>query len=564
MASILYFDYDNEVKIWLGFLKDHKASYLWGIFFVILTNIAQVFSTRLFGFLIDFFEKQKMPLQWIAGETTIETFFNLFFLLLFTRLVLTTGRIGWRLTLARQTHHAAGFLREKVWDVARLFRIKDLRETFSKGILMNYSNSDVNSARFLFGFTLVGIVDFVFLVLITVITMLSIHVPLTLASFAALLVIPPFVKKLSQIEIKNYRIAQDKLGELNDSATKSIATVKLQKLTHTGLAWIKRLCIESEEYRQKRLQAAYTNLLFGPLMGVGSILGYIVLFFLGLYYVIEAQISVGDFVAMQGLIFLLSYPLMELGNYISEWQKGLASLRRLENVYGYETDPHLDTKDQLQKEHPYAFEVKNLSFSYNSDRPIIENLSFSLRQGGKLGIVGPIGAGKSTLVNLLSGLEREHQGEILFRGLPFSHYSHSKLREMITLIPQKSFLFASSIAQNISMDQDLSEEEIWKFLELAALKEEVKNFPHGIHTELGEWGVNLSGGQKQRLTLARALARNPKILFLDDCLSAVDTTTEKRILENLSRKLKDCTLIWVAHRTSTLRNCDQILELSHE
>jgi ATP-binding cassette subfamily B protein len=207
-------------------------------------------------------------------------------------------------------------------------------------------------------------------------------------------------------------------------------------------------------------------------------------------------------------------------------------------------------------------DVKDLSYSFIESAPLFSHLSFKLKKGGRLGITGAIGTGKSTLISILQGLEREISGgSVTFLGKPFSAYSHDHLRSYIGHVSQKPFLFADSIRHNVVMNSDLTDDEIWKYLDLAGLKDDVLNFPNGLDTELGEWGINLSGGQKQRLTLARAIAKKPKLLFLDDCLSAVDTITEELILKNLNIYLKDVTLVWVAHRKSTLKYCDQIFEL---
>jgi ATP-binding cassette subfamily B multidrug efflux pump len=209
-----------------------------------------------------------------------------------------------------------------------------------------------------------------------------------------------------------------------------------------------------------------------------------------------------------------------------------------------------------------VLEVHNLSYTFDESTPLFAHLNFKLKKGERLGITGPIGAGKSTLLSILTGLEREvSSGSVTLFGKPFSAYSHDHLRHYIGHVGQKPFLFADSIRVNVAMNSDLSDEEIWKFIDLAGLKEDVESFPNKLDTQLGEWGINLSGGQKQRLTLARALARKPKLLFLDDCLSAVDTITEERILKNLDQHLKDVTLVWVAHRKSTLKYCNQTFEL---
>ena len=177
--------------------------------------------------------------------------------------------------------------------------------------------------------------------------------------------------------------------------------------------------------------------------------------------------------------------------------------------------------------------------------------------------MGPTGTGKSTLLHILLGLKTQYLGEALFLGKSVKTYEHTPLRQHLTMVSQDPFVFADTIRNNIQGGGHKSDEDIWAILDLVSLKEEVENFPDHLDTPLGEWGLNLSGGQKQRLTMARAFIREPSFLFLDDCLSSVDTLTEEKILENMATYLKDKTVIWVSHRKSTLRLCDRILELDH-
>ena len=549
--------------LWLSYLKKHWKIYSIGCFFVLITNIMQVLSVRYFGWIIDFFNGKDPPFNFfLEQKSQTEKFYFLFFFLIAVRALLTIGRSGWRLSLARQTHFASSWLRENIWNCARFFKSEDLQNEFSKGNLMNNSNSDVSSSRFLFGFTLVAMMDVFMLGLITLGTMLFIDVKLTICSILILIFLPFFIKKLSKSEIKKYKVAQDSLSYFNELSTLAVSTTRLQRLTHTGRAWSKKLIVEAEKYRAMRLNAIKTSLLYTPVMGGASVLSYAVLFGIGIRQVFVGEITVGEFISMQGLIFLLQDPLMELGFIISEWKKGFTSLERLVRVYNHPQDKTLMRSGEIKETSFNILDVKNLHFKYQSkDHEIIRNLSFTLKKGEKLGITGPIGAGKTTLIQLISGLERRFRGEIEFLGKPFDVFGHEDIRKKIIIVPQKSFLFADSIRNNITMDHQMEDEHIWHHLELAGLKSEIENFSDGLDTELGEWGVNLSGGQKQRLTLARALSRKPELLILDDCLSAVDTVTEEFILENLKKEFNETTMVWIAHRKSTLRYCDRILEL---
>jgi len=550
-------------RLWWDFIKENKSMYIIGALMVVLTNGMQVLSTRNMGWILDFFTDKPLP-EILSGYGKLETFYLLFWVMLGSRIILTIGRWGWRMTLARQTHFASGMLRAKVWDNVRYFKNEDLASRWTKGVLMNASTSDVGSGRFIFGFTLVAVFDVLFLGILTLVTMFMINVPLTLMSLVVMIFLPFAVKKLSELEIKRYGDAQNKLSEFNDISSQVVSTIRLQRLTQTGQYWEQRLKSSAKDYQNKRFDLLKTSLRYIPVMGSSSLTSYGVLFFMGIGAVVNGSISVGDFVAMQGLIFLLQDPLMELGFIISEMKKGFTSLERLAEIYTTEQDETLLKKGEPVEEDDELMKINELSFSYKEGTKLIEDLSFSLSKGDRLGITGKIGTGKSTLVKILSGLIRGYDGEVVLAGKPFDFYGHSNLRKYIGHVHQKPFLFAESIKNNIAMDTVLSDDEIWRILEVSGLAKDVRQFPDGIETPLGEWGINLSGGQKQRLTIARALARKPKLLFLDDCLSAVDTVTEEQILKNLDKELEDTTLVWVAHRKSTLKYCNKILDFDKQ
>lgn len=552
--------------IWKTYIKDRWVIYSYGVFSVLITNFMQVLAPKNIGWIIDFMTKRPIP-KLLTGRTDQKTFLILFIVLVSSRIIINVFRFMWRITLGRQTHYACGMLKRDVWEHVRYFKKTDLDRKFTKGLLMSAVASDTNSARFVFGFTLIAITDVFFLGLLTIVTMSLIHFPMAILSFVVLLFLPIIVRRLSQKEVEQYKVTQDVLSHFNDLSSQAVATIKLQRLTQTGLFWEKRLNTIAENHRGQKLKGVHLNLLYIPIMGVASIISYIVLFSMGIYFTFNGKMSVGEFVSMQGLIFLLHDPLMSLGFIVSEWKKGFAALERLTEIYLHEKDNHLVIAGEMVNDEnstQVVLDVQNLSYSFDHSSPIFSNLSFRLKKGDRLGITGAIGAGKSTLLSVLSGLDRNiNTGNILFYGKDFSKYSHDSLRSFIGHVGQKPFLFADSVKVNVAMDKDISDDEIWSYLELAGLKEDIENFPNQLNTQLGEWGINLSGGQKQRLTLARALARRPKVLFLDDCLSAVDTITEEKILKNLDEHLKDVTLVWVAHRKSTLKYCNSTFELKN-
>lgn len=361
-------------SLWKSYLLEHWPIYLLGTLAVLVTNICQVLVTRNLGWILDFFSGVQIP-AFFNRWNREETFMVLFLILLLSRIFLFIGRWGWRMTLARMTHYAAAMMRSKIWDAVRFFKRDDLDRDFSKGMLMNASTSDVNQARFVFGFTLVAVVDTLFLGILTVSTMLLIHVPLTLWSLGILVLLPIIVRRLSGLEIERYREAQEYLGDFNDLSSQVVSTIRLQRLTQTGGFWKKRLMDSAEEYRNKRLGAVFTSLLYIPLMGSASIVTYIVLFVIGIQYVLAGQMSVGDFVAMQGLIFLMQDPLFELGFIISDWKKGFTSMERLSEVYNRDRDETLLIHGRDTDEHDVIIEAKDLVFRFpESDTPLIKEL----------------------------------------------------------------------------------------------------------------------------------------------------------------------------------------------
>ncbi len=554
-------DFWSPKKMILSFVANNKALYFFGVISMLTTATMQVSLPQIIGKSVDVLKNDTIS---IFGYGQKNSFLVLVISYVVVNLLLTIGRFGWRVTLARLTHLSNRWLRGIVWDKARFFYRSRLDEKFTVGVLMNASTSDAKTSSYLFGFTLVAAFDVVFLGAFTVISMLLISIPMTFGVLSITFFLPLVVSRLARAEGVRHSWAQALLSKFNDEASRAIATIRLQRLTSTGNFWERKLTDSAEAYRVKRFRAVLTSLRFFPVFGIVVTISYAVLFVMGIYFVQTDSLTIGEFVAMQGLIFLMQDPLIELGFVISDIQKAVTSLQRLADVYNEKQDSSLiENKEQLvDKDTTYTYEVSGLTHSYGGGINTLDNFSFNLKKGERLGIVGPIGSGKTTLTNILSGLTQNYSGTVKLHGKDIKSYGHEFLRNHISVVSQKSFLFSDTVKNNVVLGNgNYSDVQVWYFLELAGLKDEVQAFTDGLNTMLGEWGINLSGGQKQRLTLARALATNPKLLIMDDCLSAVDTVTERKILDNLNKFLEGRTVIWVAHRRSTLRYCDNIVEM---
>ena len=274
--------------------------------------------------------------------------------------------------------------------------------------------------------------------------------------------------------------------------------------------------------------------------------------------VIRGTISLGEFVAFSSYLMMLIWPMIAIGWVVNLLQRGAASMARLQKIFTTEPDI-IDGASDLNPEPEVR--VEGLTFRYpGTETDVLTDISFSLPKGATLGIVGRTGSGKTTLVELLMRLYDPPEGAIYIGGVDARDLSLSAIRSLFGYVPQETFLFAMSIADNIAFGTEgLSPERIRGLASLVDIDGEIDGFPDGYHTTVGERGDTLSGGQKQRVAIARALATDPSILVLDDSLSSVDTETEAAILGRLSSDIRNLTSIVIAHRISTIQNADLII-----
>ena len=552
----------NVWKLWYDFIKQRWLYYVLGIFSLLLSNTTSLMTPKVMGWVIDLLNKDPLP-TFLNRPTDLERFYLLFYILIFISIVLMLSRVGWHTFLLRQTTYASKWLRTKVWDHVRFFPQDKLDQEYNSGLLMSASNSDVHHAGAIFGKTILEVIYFLSLSSLIFLFMFWIDQQITLLTLALFLLIPVLIKMLAKLEKEQHQDAQHALAKFNEKCSQAIATIKLQRITQTGRFWNKRLIASAKIYRNRRLSAMHISLRWSLLMGAITVISYIFLFALGMRKVFSDELTVGDFIVIQSYLFFIKNPLLALGNAISEWQRGKMSLNRLATIYNEDQDLSFNQSNDEIIESETIFEVADVSFKYpEGERTVFEDISFTLKKGQRLGITGTLGSGKTTLINLLSGLERNFEGRIHFFGQDIRSYGHQSLRKYSSIVSQRPFLFADSIRNNLRLDENVSEEDLWNALYMVGLKSEIEQLPDGLDTFLGERGTNLSGGQKQRLTLARALATKPKLLFLDDCMSAVDMVTEDHIIQEMNKNLKDTTIIWIAHRKSTLKYCDTILDMS--
>ncbi|MFR1758622.1 MAG: ABC transporter ATP-binding protein, partial [Christensenellaceae bacterium] len=325
---------------------------------------------------------------------------------------------------------------------------------------------------------------------------------------------------------------------------------------------LKAFTVQSEQMRDANLDLTATSSLLNPLIQIFFGLSAMLSLIYGGMLTQSGAISVGDFTAFFSYLTLMMAPVMAIGRIVNLLQRGLASMRRLNSLLEQPTIPLME---EGEAEPPLQgnLSVRHLTFSYpRGDRNVLTDVSFELPQGKLLGVTGVTGSGKSTLLYLLLKFYRAPEGTIFIDGRDIRDLPARAVRELVGYVPQDGFLFNTTVEENIRFfNRALSYEELIAASRDAGLAGHVEGFPQGYQTPTGERGNHLSGGQQQRLAIARALALDPRILILDDSLSAVDTQTEHAILSRLRERLKGRTAIIVAHRLSALEHCDEILVL---
>jgi ATP-binding cassette subfamily B protein len=361
---------------------------------------------------------------------------------------------------------------------------------------------------------------------------------------------------------KRFEELQSQFGDLSAKAQENFSGIRVVKAFSQEEPEIRSFAAVNRDYLDKAVSLAKWNGLLWPLMGLllgGAVLAIL---YIGGQDAIDGRLTIGQLVQFLAYLQLISWPMIALGEVVNLVQQGWASLVRLQTLYDARASV-TDPIDPVETSIRGAIEVRGVSFAYGQSI-VLRDVSFSVPAGGSLAIVGPTGSGKSTLVNLLPRLFDAQQGEILIDGIDLRRYPLAALRRAVGYVPQETFLFSVPLRENVGFgtDHPLTTEELEWAGEISQLGKDVADFPARYDTMIGERGVTLSGGQKQRTAIARAVAKDPRILILDDALSAVDTYTEAEILKRLRGVMRERTSIVVAHRISTVKDADEILVLN--
>jgi len=535
------------------FFLAHKRFYIIGVLALILVNSAQLVMPKMLGNLTDLVASGEFSRADLAR-------FSLQFIAL--AVLIAVFRYVWRINIM-------GTARKMEYTLRNMFfeHLETLPPEFfnrnKTGDLMAHATNDIHAVRMAAGPGVVSTVDAVFMTTVTIYMMArTISWQLTIAALIPL----PFMLAVGvgfgRMIHRRFLRVQEAFSVLTDRVQENFAGIRVIK----GFA---RENSENERFRevnelnvQRNMALVRVHALFHPLVGYCASLAMVIILGYGGSLVLRGSITLGDFVAFYSYLGMLTWPVMAISWVINMIQRGKASMDRLNSIFSQRSeieDPAESALECLRGK----IEFRNLTFAYpTSTEPVLNDVSAEILPGQVVGILGRTGAGKSTLLNLLLRLYDAERGMIRLDDVDIQDISLEVLRTNIGYVPQESFLFSTTIKENIDFAATGSSlERVMKYAKIAEVYGNIVEFPQQFDTLVGERGVTLSGGQKQRIALARALIKEPQILILDDSFSAVDTETEEAILQNLRRIFPGKTVLIVSHRISTLKHADQILVL---
>src|SRR6202049_1040266 len=400
--------------------------------------------------------------------------------------------------------------------------------------------------------------------------MLSISPKLTLYAFLPLPIVSITIQYFGRKIHERFERIQAMFSEISARAPENFSGARGIRAYVQEEAEIAAFETSNQEYIKRSLKLVRLMGMLWPTLETMLGLAIVLVLWLGGREVIYGRITVGGFVAFTTYMVQLTWPIIALGWVINIFQRGTASMRRINEILVEK--PEIEDRESVQVksrtgESPVPTQIlgesefRHLNFSYGST-PVLRDINLHIPAGSSLAIVGPTGSGKTTLVSLIPRIYDADPGSVLIDGIPIREYPIATLRHNLGFVPQETFLFSETVRENIAFGkEDATDEDVRSAARAASIAEEIEGFPEPYKTFMGDRGITLSGGQKQRTAIARAIIRNPRILILDDALSSVDTHTEDKILNHLREIMQGRTTIFISHRVSTVRNADRIAVL---
>lgn len=558
----------------LSYLNRHFLHYKWhllgGIVFVAISNSFAIFPAQIIRYAIDFVQDSLMVFPLFNADPIIDSYSSMLTkaILLFSALVLSLALAkGFFLFLMRQTIIVMSRLIEYDLKNDIFEKYEALHMAFYKqnntGDLMNRISEDVSRVRMYLGPAIMYTINLIVLFVMVVVTMISVNAQLTLYVLTPLPILSVLIYLVSRKINQRSEKVQAKLSELSTFVQEAFSGIRVIKAYNRSAEREFEFTSLSNSYKDTSLSLVKVNALFMPSMILLIGLSTILTIYIGGRLTINGSITPGNIAEFVIYVNMLTWPVASVGWVTSLVQRAAASQKRI-NEFLNET-PDIQNTVTVPFETKGNITFKSVSFTYpDSGIKALDNVSFDVPKGRSIAIIGTTGSGKSTIANLLCRLYDATEGSIEIDGQDIRSINLDDYRNSIGYVPQDIYLFSDTISNNISFSTTINDTDnnaVEQAAKDAQVYANIVEFPKGFETRVGERGITLSGGQKQRISIARAIIKEPNILIFDDCLSAVDTETEERILNNLKRIMDGRTTLIISHRVSSVKHCDEILVL---
>ena len=559
----------KELSYLNKYLFKYKRRLSLGLLFIIVSNVLAIIPAQIVRRAINLVEENIALYRVFEGFSLQETIYAVFggSILIYGVAILVLALLrGFFTFLTRQTIIVVSRLIEYDLKNEVYAHYQALPMSFYRrqntGDLMARISEDVSKVRMYLGPAIMYGLNLLTLFLILIPYMLSVNARLTLYTLIPLPLLSFSIYYVNNIINRKSEEIQRSLSALSTFVQEAFSGIRVLKAFVRESDSVRTFKQESDDYKDKSISLARVNALFIPLIMALVGLSSVITVFIGGGEVISGAISAGVIAEFIIYVNMLTWPVASLGWITSIVQRAAASQKRINEFLETKTD--ITSEAGLEREIQGDIELKNVTFLYpDSGIEALRDVSFSVQAGQSIAIVGTTGSGKSTIANIIPRMYDVAEGEVLIDGIDIRQYDLGSLRSQIGYVPQDVFLFSDTIFNNVAFGfaEAPDPQQVERAADIADLTATIQDFPDGFATRVGERGVTLSGGQKQRVSIARAIARDPRILIMDDSLSAVDTKTENTILNSLKEIMRDRTTVIISHRVSSAKLADKILVL---
>lgn len=550
------------------YLLKYKWYLIWGTLFTVISNLFGIIPAQLVRYALDLVGETLDIYALFNGSSLQSSMYDIFTfsILLYGLLILAMALLkGIFLFLVRQTiivmsRHIEFDLKNDIYKHYQTLPMSFYRK-HNTGDLMARISEDVGKVRMYVGPALMYGINLIVLFVLVISYMLTVSTTLTIYVLLPLPLLSISIYIVNSRIMRQSELIQRQLSNLSTYVQEAFSGIRVLKAFVQERHSFSNFVTEAEDFKDKSLKLAKIDALFYPIILLLVGLSNVLIVFVGGQEIMKGNLTPGNITEFILYVNMLTWPVMALGWTTSQIQRAAASQERINEYMNIKTDivSEKNRVDPIQGKLTFS----NVGFTYaDSGVRALENFNLTVNVGESVAILGTTGSGKSTLANLICRLYDPTEGTISVDEIPLKEYEVHYIRQQMGYVPQDVFLFSDTIANNVRFGtNDLPFQKIEQAVADADLHQNIIDFPEGFDTRLGERGITLSGGQKQRLSIARAIARDPKILILDDCLSAVDTNTENIILNNLKRIMENRTSVIISHRVSSAKLADKIVVL---